>query len=178
MDNPNSVIEKTYSLMACTACGAEAYASCNCRAAYKPIEIAAKAVAANPEKSDRAIADEIGVSHATVSRARATVSGETVDEPRIGLDGRTRKQPVRRRESLEEHAARLRFEREVAAEVTPEEKAGLRAEVRKTINITAVERAWERLKETDASDQIALRKALENLINEAMKALGAFGGLQ
>jgi tricorn protease-like protein len=49
------------------------------------------AIAANPEKSDRAIAAEIGVGNKTVSRAREriTVSGDTVAK-RIGRDGRAR----------------------------------------------------------------------------------------
>jgi hypothetical protein len=51
---------------------------------------------ANPQKSDRAIAEELGVGHATVSRARATVSSETV-EKRVGKDGKARAMPERKR---------------------------------------------------------------------------------
>jgi hypothetical protein len=52
----------------------------------------AAAIAANPEKSDRAIAQELlGVGVMTVNRARkSTVTPVTVDEPRIGLDGKVR----------------------------------------------------------------------------------------
>ena len=50
---------------------------------------AAEAVMANPEKSDRAIAADIGVSPMTVNRARSTVPDVTVE--RTGLDGKTRK---------------------------------------------------------------------------------------
>jgi len=51
---------------------------------------------ANPGMSNRAIAKEAGVSAPTVAKARrATVNGFTVDEPRTGLDGRTRKMPTR-----------------------------------------------------------------------------------
>jgi hypothetical protein len=79
--------------MVCTGCGAEANASCNCGKPYVPKAArAAQAVKANPEKSDRAIAEEIGVSPMTVNRARATVPDVTVDE-RIGLDGKTRRMP-------------------------------------------------------------------------------------
>jgi transposase len=64
-----------------------------CGAPYVPAGTrAAAAVAKNPTKSDRAIAEEIGVSHGTVSRARAFVSHET-DDKRTGRDGRTRKMP-------------------------------------------------------------------------------------
>ncbi len=51
---------------------------------------AAEAVAAHPEKSNRAIAEEIGPSEATVRRARDTGASVTqVDEKRIGRDGKT-----------------------------------------------------------------------------------------
>lgn len=57
---------------------------------------AAKAVAANPGKSDRAIADNIGVSQPTVSRARkrSTDTNVSVDK-RTGKDGKVRKLPRR-----------------------------------------------------------------------------------
>jgi hypothetical protein len=70
--------------LVCQDCGALGEGSCNCGAPYvAPGKRAAEAVKANPKKSDRAIAAETGLSHATVSRARAkaTVSSETV-EPR------------------------------------------------------------------------------------------------
>jgi hypothetical protein len=51
------------------------------------------AIAQAPEKSDRAIAAELGVGDATVSRARRTVSGDTV-ERRIGKDGKARRVPT------------------------------------------------------------------------------------
>jgi hypothetical protein len=53
-------------------------------------------VAANPERSDRAIAEEIGVSDTTVFRARkkTTASCEAV-EARTGRDGKKRKPPRR-----------------------------------------------------------------------------------
>jgi hypothetical protein len=59
------------------------------------------AVKTYPEKSDRALAEDFRIGHATVSRARATVSNETVEkrtaenpaveEKRIGLDGKKRR---------------------------------------------------------------------------------------
>ena len=46
----------------CSACGATTDAACDCGASYTPAGArAAKAVAANPERSDRAIAAELGV---------------------------------------------------------------------------------------------------------------------
>jgi hypothetical protein len=87
------VAHMTTVIMHCSACGAEAKAACACGAPY--VSAAARAIAAiakNPEKSDRAIAAEIGVGNKTVSRARSTVSHDTVDK-RTGKDGRTRKMP-------------------------------------------------------------------------------------
>jgi hypothetical protein len=80
--------------LVCRECHASIDAPCNCGAGYvlEPGERAAAAVAASPEKSDRAIAAEIGVGHQTVARARrATGPDGPVDAPRTGLDGKTRK---------------------------------------------------------------------------------------
>jgi hypothetical protein len=81
----------------CSACGAEANAACDCGAPYvSAASRAADALAKDPDKSDRAIADEIGVSNQTVKRARAktTVTHVTVRK-RKGKDGKTRKLPRR-----------------------------------------------------------------------------------
>lgn len=67
----------------------------------RPGEVAAAAVRAHPEMSDRAIAKSVGVSQPTVSGARkATERNLSVDEPsvveppkRIGLDGKERRVP-------------------------------------------------------------------------------------
>ena len=80
----------------CVTCGAASEAGCNCGTAYLPAwKRAETAIAANPEKSDRMIEKETGISHATVSRVRkrpSTVSRETV-EKRVGRDGKVRKMP-------------------------------------------------------------------------------------
>jgi hypothetical protein len=91
----------------CTACGADRSCQCNAPAIPK-IERAKAAIAANPTKSDRAIAAEIGVSHETVRKARPTVNELTVEQEneladewgrrdsdlyRTGLDGKTRRMP-------------------------------------------------------------------------------------
>ncbi len=62
----------------CSKCGASAEASCNCGVAYVPAGIrAAQAVAANPDKSMRAIAAETGVSKSTIHRAKQSVPNGT-----------------------------------------------------------------------------------------------------
>lgn len=78
--------------LSCTKCGSIADAACDCGSPYIPaLARAAEAVAATPERSNRAIADDIGVSEPTVRRAR-TASPDAVDE-RMGLDGKVRRMP-------------------------------------------------------------------------------------
>jgi hypothetical protein len=94
-DKPIPEIRISAIQLQCTLCGAETHASCSCGAVYRPkAQRAAEAVADHPEKSNRAIAAETGLSEATVRRARdATASDDAVDEPRVGLDGKRRKPP-------------------------------------------------------------------------------------
>jgi hypothetical protein len=93
-----AVIQMSIARLACTACGAEANASCNCGKPYIPAprERAKEAIKATPQKSNVVIADEIEVSPETVRRARQdlTSSGVEVDGPRIGRDGKTRQLPA------------------------------------------------------------------------------------
>jgi hypothetical protein len=88
----------------CSDCGAKGEAGCDCGAGYiSASAFAAKAIERNPEKSNRAIAEEIGVSYETVRRERPTDTNVSV-EPRTGKDGRRRKMPrkVTRRAEAEE----------------------------------------------------------------------------
>jgi hypothetical protein len=80
----------------CTRCGAQAHAACNCGVSYIPASArAAAAVQANPEKSDRAIAEQIGVDHKTVAKARRSTGEKSSVEKRVGKDGKARSLPVR-----------------------------------------------------------------------------------
>ena len=74
--------------LVCSECGAEGHGSCGCGAAYVPKrERAIAAIKANPEKSDRAIAAELGASPTTVGKARqVSTSGHL--EKRVGRDGK------------------------------------------------------------------------------------------
>lgn len=90
---------RPHELLECPECHvtSELELRCSCGVEYVYVSAgkrAAEAVAANPQKSDRAIAEEIGVGNATVSRVRreATVSNDTV-EKRVGLDGKARAMP-------------------------------------------------------------------------------------
>jgi hypothetical protein len=134
--SPTPAIKLSIQRMVCTSCGAEANASCNCGKPYVPKAVrAAEAIAANPEKSNRAIASETGISEPTIRRARdATASHDAVDE-RIGLDGKTRRMPVRqeiadpdaerdRKEcvALNHKVIEAERERDEADDLTPEER--------------------------------------------------------
>jgi hypothetical protein len=90
-----TVIKLSIQRIGCQGCGAETNAACNCGLPYLPkTQQAREAIAANPEKSDRAIAADIGVHHSTVQEARKQLAGDPPVE-RIGLDGKTRKMPAR-----------------------------------------------------------------------------------
>jgi hypothetical protein len=82
----------------CWSCGATTDAACDCGVAYVPAgQRAADAVAANPEKTDRAIAAEIGVDHKTVGAARKLVGEHSPPEKRVGKDGKRYKaKPAKR----------------------------------------------------------------------------------
>jgi hypothetical protein len=82
----NTVIRMSIQRMVCTGCGAEANASCNCGVSYMAKSArAAEAIKANPRMSNRAIAEETGISEPTVRRARASY-----DAPeRTGQDGKS-----------------------------------------------------------------------------------------
>jgi hypothetical protein len=82
--------------ISCKACGITLAAGCGCRVGYdyvKPIERAKRAIANTPDKSDRAIAEDIGVSDTTVLRARRTTASKEAVEKRTGKDGKARRQP-------------------------------------------------------------------------------------
>jgi hypothetical protein len=75
-------------------CGANGEGSCQCGAPYVPAGLrAAQAIAASPDKSDRAIAQEIGVGRETVRRARKSTAPHEAVAKRTGKDGKSRELP-------------------------------------------------------------------------------------
>jgi len=70
---------------------------------------AAEAVAANSQKSNRAIAEEVGVDEGTMrATRRATAEHSAVDdEPRRGLDGKSRRMPTRTTSEIDEDSPSL-----------------------------------------------------------------------
>ena len=82
--------QKPAQLLRCSKCGAKTEAACDCGVGYEPARVvAAKAVKANPEKSNRAIAAELGIHHDTVREARKSVAGFPATDRRIGTDGKS-----------------------------------------------------------------------------------------
>lgn len=91
---PPPAIKISVQRLECIACGAEANATCGCGVGYKPKgQLAAEAVAKAPEKSDRAIAAELGVGKDTVRRARTDQLAHHAPPQRVGRDGRRRRMP-------------------------------------------------------------------------------------
>jgi hypothetical protein len=76
---------------------------------------AARAVKAHPEKSDRAIAKEIGIDHKTVARARKSV-GDKSPTRRVGADG---KQYRATKQMTPEAANAMRARAEAVARLFP-----------------------------------------------------------
>jgi hypothetical protein len=88
INDPLTGNSKSDRLLRCSCCGASATAACDCGVEYVPAgKLAALAVAANPERSDRAIAAKIGVDHKTVAAARRS-GGESSPHVRVGRDGK------------------------------------------------------------------------------------------
>jgi hypothetical protein len=87
----NTVVQFSVQRMVCTGCGSEANASCNCGLSYIPKKIrAAEAIKAAPEKSDRAIAADLGLGKDTVRRARDQIGAcAPPQSERIGRDGKS-----------------------------------------------------------------------------------------
>lgn len=81
----------------CTICGAVGELGCDHgEGAYRPLSyFVTEALKKTPERSDRAIAEEIGVSNSTVSVARKQLCDHRTVEKRVGLDGKMRRMPTR-----------------------------------------------------------------------------------
>jgi hypothetical protein len=83
----------------CSDCGASVTAACECGVPYITAgEYAARAIARNPEKSDRLIEEETGVSARTLSRVRKkTTAANAAVKKRKGKDGKERRLPEQRK---------------------------------------------------------------------------------
>lgn len=99
--------------LVCSSCGAPGEGSCRCGVPYvTPGERAEAAVKANPGKSDRTIAEELGVSHTTVQRARKATGTNVPVEKRTGKDGKARKMPRHKTVTKEKMQEVLKVRRE------------------------------------------------------------------
>jgi len=98
----------TKDTLRCPDCGATTDAPCGCGKPYEYIragEAAAKAVErereaavteGRPERSDRVLAAEVGVSQPVISAARKATDKNLSVEPRTGKDGKLRRMPTKR----------------------------------------------------------------------------------
>jgi len=76
----------------CSKCGAVANATCDCEVSYIAARVyAERAIVAHPEKSNRAIAEETGISHETIRQVREATGNNLA--VRIGRDGKVRRVP-------------------------------------------------------------------------------------
>src|ERR1035437_719181 len=141
-------------LLECTECGAVGKLKglihkrgCTCPGTYgSPGERAAAAVKAHPEKSDRAIADDIGVGSNTVKRARETTAPDGAVDKRVGKDGKSRRLPKPHKNSpeREEQAARLVLdEGKTHAQAATETGVGSRQIIKTAVAFEAGKRAAE-----------------------------------
>jgi DNA-binding MarR family transcriptional regulator len=102
--SPAPAIKLSIQRMVCEGCGAEANAPCNCGKPYVPKSVrAAEAIAANPEKSNRQIAGEIGADKVIVDRARKKLESAGDVSPPETVTGKDGKQyPTKRPEAEED----------------------------------------------------------------------------
>jgi hypothetical protein len=83
---------RTLPKLFCNKCGARAEATCACGVSYIPARVyAEQAIVAHPEKSNRAIAEETGISHETIRQVREATGNNLA--VRIGPDGKVRRVP-------------------------------------------------------------------------------------
>lgn len=91
--------------MKCLSCGGDGEASCCANPKLvKASEYVVQAIADNPGKTDRAIADDMGVSHQTVMRARKALGPFGPTEKRTGKDGKSYKATKARKPEIAESA--------------------------------------------------------------------------
>jgi hypothetical protein len=89
MSEPIQIVQRVTRALACSACGAAGEANCDCGAPYMPASVrAAKAIAENPGKSNRAIAAGIGADEKTVRKARSGAD-QSAPEKVTGKDGKS-----------------------------------------------------------------------------------------
>ena len=91
------IVQNVNRSMECSSCGAAGIAACDCGAPYMPASArAAAAIVADRDKSDRAIAADLGIDHKTVGKARRSTGDYSPVDTRVGLDGKVRQMPQRK----------------------------------------------------------------------------------
>jgi hypothetical protein len=88
----------------CSSCGVDAGCNCGAPLMSKGQRIA-EAIVVGDQRSSRAIAKELGVSHTAVDDVRNSTGKRLPVGPRTGLDGRTRRLPRRQEAEFDEDIA-------------------------------------------------------------------------
>jgi hypothetical protein len=120
----------------CSGCGVTIDAACNCGKPYISAgEAAAKAIEADPQKSNNSIAKEIGVSEPTVRRIRGSLKDEPVPSnggpaKRKGTDGKS--YPATKTKKPPERRQAKKSERKRKGSILPEEAYMARVDAAKT----------------------------------------------
>jgi hypothetical protein len=100
---------KRPALLRCPKCGATTDAACDCGVEYVQAgALAAAAIEANPELSNRAIAEQTGLGLTTVQRARKSGDPNGSPAKRIGRDGKMQSATKRKAMKADTHKAVLR----------------------------------------------------------------------
>jgi hypothetical protein len=134
MSEPIEIVQRVTRALACSACGAAGEANCDCGAPYMPASVrAAKAIAKNPGKSNRAIAADTGISEPTIRRARAS---DDAPERVTGKDGKNYPARASNDADPEASAEARKAEYAAAESESKDDSTPPRAEVAKLI------RAW------------------------------------
>jgi len=121
-------------------------------------ELIAKLIKTQPEKSDRALAKQAGVSHPTIAKARraAEATGKALPvDKRVGADGKARKQPklTARQRKIARNKARRECEREESRRRAEKRKV-FEEKVRRWVKTLSAEQAkgLQELIEDDLAD--------------------------
>jgi ParB-like chromosome segregation protein Spo0J len=135
-------------------------------------ELLAKLVAAQPEKSNRQIAKEAGVSHPTIAKARrqAESTGKALPvEKRTGADGKARKQPAKKRPSRPKDVI-VQSAGKTTAEVHAEVVAAMRAAAPAADDLLAEKLRAAEIKIEGLESEVAELKAENAKLREQLEA--------
>jgi Na+-translocating ferredoxin:NAD+ oxidoreductase RnfC subunit len=171
--NEEAKKRKPLPIMRCSECGATTHAACHCGAPYvRAGELAKEAVKRNPEMSDRAIAEKIGVGYMTIAKARKTTALKGAVNKRLGKDGKLRKMPQPKKKSHDQKWREIAEKKLTPAERWEETLCALAIwSIKMEENWTADFGDWRRFTPTVESYKMVKRasEAWTKLLNSLVK---------